>query len=251
MKSLLETHGMLVGGKLAKAPGRIPRKAIREIGGIAGFLEERSRLSDLKPWIPAIDDSGQTNSVAWHRALAGRFDLLEALELPYMPPEATGPGRAEAVAFNCRGLASQVRKVTGYDFLYADYRVRLGSDSASPEPDADPFRFAFDSSSGAIRFQGRDSVGLAIDLAGHFQKLRERYPDAYDLNLPAEEMLLEAEDASMKVLVQLRSVDGVADPDGARLQGFTADIFMAQKAAKPRARPKPPALAQIAPEAEP
>ncbi|MEO6094503.1 MAG: DUF4153 domain-containing protein, partial [Fibrobacteria bacterium] len=114
LKRLLESQGMLVGGKLAKAPGRIPRLASREIGGIAEYLEERERLSDLKPWIPELDDSGQSHSVAWHKALDGKFALLEALELPYMPPEATGPGHAEAVAFSCRMLGTPIRKVSGF-----------------------------------------------------------------------------------------------------------------------------------------
>lgn len=241
LKTLLESHGMLVGGKLAKAPGRIPRRAIREIGGIAGFLEERGRLPDLKEWIPAMDDSGETYSVAWHKALDGRFSLLEALELPYMPPEATGPGRAEAVAFNCRGLAVPMRKVSGYDFLFTEYR---------PDGEVqggDGFFFDYDSSAGVIRFRSRDTAGPSLDLAGHFQRLRERYPDAYDLNLPPEEMILQAEDAGLKVLVHVRGMDGMADPeDGARLRGFAADVFVALKG-KLKPRPKTPALAQARP----
>lgn len=249
LKGLLDAHGMLVGGKLAKAPARIPRLAIREIGGIAGYLEEHERLSDLKPWIPAIDDSGQTNSVAWHNALDSRFALLEALELPYMPPEATGPGQEEAVAFNCRGLAAPLRKVTGFDYLVADYRIGAGAPATAADGDEQPvddagFRFAFDSTSGMLRFSGgKDSNGLALDLAGHFQKLRRRYPDAYDLNLPPEEMQLEGEDADLKVLARLRNLEGVADAEGARLKGFALDLFVAVKG-KPRARGRTSSLAQ-------
>lgn len=247
LKGLLDSHGMLVGGKLAKAPGRVPRLAIREIGGIAGYLEEHERLADLKPWLPAIDDSGQTNSVAWHKALDSRFALLEALELPYMPPEATGPDHAEAVAFNCRGLAAPLRKVTGFDYLIADFRMGPGApaagDESAPADDA-AFRFAFDSTTGVLRFQsGKDTSGLALDLAGHFQKLRRRYPDAYDLNLPPEEMQLEAEDAELKVLAHLRNLNGLADAEGARLKGFAVDLFVALKG-KPRARGRTAALAQ-------
>jgi hypothetical protein len=249
LKGLLDSHGMLVGGKLAKAPGRVPRLAIREIGGIAGYLEDHERLADLKPWIPAIDDSGQTNSVAWHKALDSRFALLEALELPYMPPEATGPGHAEAVAFNCRSLAAPLRKVTGFDYMIADFRVGTGAPTVSEEnlpADDSAFRFAFDSAAGQLRFRsGKDSGGLAIDLAGHFQKLRRRYPDAYDLNLPPEEMQLEAEDPDLKVLARLRSLDGVADAEGARLKGFAVDLFVALKS-KPRPRGRSAALAQSA-----
>jgi hypothetical protein len=250
LESLLETHGMLVGGKLAKAPGRIPRLAVREIGGIAGYLEEHGRLADLKPWIPAIDDSGQTNSVAWHKALDGRFALLEALELPYMPPEATGPGHAEAVAFNCRALAVPLRKVTGFDYLVADFRVGTG-----PRIEADPeealpaegagFSFAFDTAAGMLRFRGKDTSALALDLGAHFQMLRRRYPDAYDLNLPPEEMRLEAEDPELKVLAHLRSLEGQADAEGARLMGFAVDLFVAVKG-KPRARSRPSPVAQTA-----
>lgn len=250
LESLLEAHGMLVGEKLAKAPGRIPRLAVREIGGIAGYLEEHGRLSDLKPWLPAIDDSGQTNSVAWHKALDGRFAFLEALELPYMPPEATGPGHAEAVAFNCRALAAPMRKVTGFDYLVADYRVGNG-----PRAEADPdealpaegtgFSFAFDTATGLMRFRAKDTAGLALDLGAHFQMLRRRYPDAYDLNLPPEEMRLEAEDQELKVLANLRSLEGQADAEGARLMGFSADLFVAVKG-KSRARGRTAALGPTA-----
>jgi hypothetical protein len=101
-----------------------------------------------------------------------------------------------------------------------------------------------------IRFRSRDTAGPALDLAGHFQRLRERYPDAYDLNLPPEEMILQAEDAGLKVLVHVRGMDGMADPEeGARLQGFAADVFVALKG-KPKPRPKAPALAQARPEAQ-
>jgi len=185
--------------------------------------------------------------VAWHKALDSRFALLEALELPFMPPEATGPGHAEAVAFNCRGLTAPLRKVTGFDYMVADFRVGAGAPAAAdadvPADDA-AFRFAFDSSAGMLRFHGgKDSGGLALDLAGHFQKLRRRYPDAYDLNLPPEEMQLEAEDSELKVLAHLRSLDGLADAEGARLKGFAADLFVAVKG-KPRARGRTAALAQ-------
>jgi hypothetical protein len=275
LKTLLESQGMLVGGKLAKAPGRIPRLASREIAGIAEYLEQRERLSDLKPWIPELDDSGQTHSVAWHKALEGKFALLEALELPYMPPEATGPGRAEAVAFSCRMLSTPIRKVSGFDYLYADYRVspfqseslREGGEGGTGEDGgygeygeygedgeyagADPFadaygpkgagfRFSFDSASGCIRFQTRDTAGPSLDLAALFRKLRDRYPDAYDLNLPEDEMTLEAEDKSLRARIKLNNLHGEADPDGARLKGFSADVYVELKS-KSRPRPKPPA----------
>jgi hypothetical protein len=246
LKGLLESQGMLVGGKLAKAPGRIPRRAAREIGGIADYLEERERLGDLKAWIPVLDDSGQTHSVAWHKALDGKFALLEALELPYMPPEATGPGRAETVAFSCRTLTSPVRKVSGFDYLYADYHIYPGG--LEEEPAEDPFSetdgpheegfwFAFDSATGFLRFHARDTLGPALDVGAHFQKLRDRYPDAYSLNLPEDEMILDGEDKLMRVLVKLRHLGGEADPQGARLKGFSADVFIELKG-RFRARPR-------------
>jgi hypothetical protein len=241
LKSMLETQGMLVGGKLAKAPGRIPRMTAREIAGVADYLEERELLSDLKPWIPDMDDSGQTHSVAWHKALDGKFALLEALELPYMPPEATGPGRAETVAFSCRTLASPMRYVSGYDFLYADYRPR--QETASSMPAGEEFHFDFDTASGELRFHSKDTLGPVIDLGAHFQSLRDRYPDAYNLNLPEGEMTLDAEDKSLKVQVKLRDLNGQADPVGARLKGFSADIFIEVKG-RQRARPKN-ALARV------
>ncbi|MDB5104989.1 MAG: hypothetical protein JWP91_2678 [Fibrobacteres bacterium] len=258
MKGLLESHGMLVGGKLAKAPGRIPRHVAREIGGIADYLEERERLSDIKPWIPAMDDSGQTHSVAWHKALDGKFALLEALELPYMPPEATGPGRAEAVAFSCRTLSTSVRKVSGFDLLYADFRARpvgpedgqgpgdgLDPFAESGGPAADGFRFEFDTASASIRFHSKDdTLGPVLDMGAHFQKLRDRYPDAYALNLPEEEMTLEGEDKSMRVLVKLRNVSGEADPEGVRLRDFAADVFVELKG-KARSRAKIPSIARV------
>ncbi|MDB5048027.1 MAG: hypothetical protein JWO30_1098 [Fibrobacteres bacterium] len=242
MKSMLETHGMLVGGKLAKAPGRIPRLVAREIGGIADYLEERERLSDLKPWIPDIDDSGQTHSVAWHKALDGKFALLEALELPYMPPEATGPGRAEAVAFSCRTVSSSLRRVSGFDFLYADFRAR--PEPEAPLPVGEGFRFDFDTASGEIRFFSKDTLGPVLDVGAHFQKLRDRYPDAYNLNLPEEEMSLEGEDKSLRVLITLRNLNGDADPEGVRLKGFSADVFIEVKG-RNKPRSKAPGLARV------
>jgi hypothetical protein len=239
--SMLESQGMLVGGKLAKAPGRIPRMTAREIAGVADYLEERELLSDLKPWIPDMDDSGQTHSVAWHKALDGKFALLEALELPYMPPEATGPGRAETVAFSCRTLSSPMRFVSGYDFLYADYHPR--QEIASPMPVGEEFRFEFDTASGELRFHSRDTLGPVIDLGAHFQALRDRYPDAYNLNLPEGEMTLEGEGKSLKVQVKLRNLNGQADPVGVRLNGFSADVFIEVKG-KLRARSKN-ALARV------
>ncbi|HKP94727.1 MAG TPA: DUF4153 domain-containing protein [Fibrobacteria bacterium] len=224
LKSMLESQGMLVGGKLAKAPGRIPRRVAREIGGIADYLEERERLSDLKPWIPDMDDSGQTHSVAWHKALDGKFALLEALELPYMPPEATGPGRAETVAFSCLTLSSSLRKVSGFDFLYADFQARPDPEGSPPMEEG--FRFAFDTASGEIRFYARDTLGPVVDVGAHFQSLRDRYPDAYNLNLPEGEMTLAGEDNALKVLVKLRTLNGEADPEGVRLKGFSADVFI-------------------------
>jgi len=57
-------------------------------------------------------------------------------------------------------------------------------------------------------------------------------------------MQLEAEDAELKVLAHLRSLNGLADADGARLKGFAVDLFVALKG-KPRARGRT-ALAQSA-----
>lgn len=260
MKNLLENEGMLLGGKLAKAPGRVPRRVAREIGGIADYLIDRGRLGDLKPWIPAIDDSGQTHSVAWSNALDGKFALLEALEIPYMPPEATGPGRSEAVAFSCRALSAPVRKVTGFDFLYADYRALAESAGGKDERDTaasmggegaggrlgEGFRFRFDSAAGLLRFQAGDSAGPSLDLAGHFRMLRDRYPDAYDLNLPEEEMIVTGEDKSLRVMVKLRQMQGDADEDSARLKGFAADVFIEVKG-KGRMRGKSGSLARTQP----
>ncbi|MEO7957342.1 MAG: hypothetical protein ABIW76_11700, partial [Fibrobacteria bacterium] len=193
--------------------------------------------------------------------------LLEALELPYMPPEATGPGHAEAVAFSCRMLGTPIRKVSGFDYLYAEYLVSpLQSESpgegggggaaenleygeyseyggADPfadsySPNGGGFRFDFDTASGCIRFQTRDTAGPSLDVGALFRKLRDRYPDAYDLNLPENEMTLETEDKSLRVRVKLINLSGEADPEGARLKGFSADVFVELKG-KNRWRPKP------------
>lgn len=242
LRELLAAHGMLSEGKLAKAPGRVPRLAIREIGGIAGYLEERGRLSDLRPWIPVLEDSGQSQAVAWRKALTDRYSLLEALELPYLPAESVGPGREDAVAFRCRGLSAPLRKVSGFDYLLADFRggVEARDDGADAigdgaGEDAGGFAFAYDSATGILRLNAGDVPGPALDLGAYFGKLRDRYPDAFDLNLPPEEMRLAAEDARFKVLAHLRSLAGEADGERARLEGFAADLFVELKSG-PRLR---------------
>jgi len=48
------------------------------------------------------------------------------------------------VAFNCRGLAAPLRKVTGFDYLIADFRIGPGAPAASDENDpADDAAFRF------------------------------------------------------------------------------------------------------------
>jgi len=39
-------------------------------------------------------------------------------------------------------------------------------------------------------------------------------------------MTLQGEDKSLKVLVKLRNLNGKADPEGIRLLGFSADVFV-------------------------
>lgn len=234
LRGLLEGHGMLVGGKLAKAPARIPREVNRQIGSIATYLEERGRLGDLQSWIPAMEDFGEANaaawpSVAWQKTLASRFSFMEALELPFLPDAPTGPGHAESVAFSCRACSGPVRKVAGFDFLYADYHPSQPEDSAIASPLPEGCRIAFEPALGVLRVFAQDTLGPSIDVGGFFQRLQERYPDASDLNLPEDEMILESEDKVMRIQVRLRRVNGPLTHETASIGDFSADIFVKVK----------------------
>gem|GEM_PF-1429907 len=234
LQGLLEGHGMLVGGKLAKAPAHIPRDVNRDIGSIATYLEERGRLVDLKSWIPALEDSGEANAAAWptvtwQKTLASRFSFLEALELPFLPAPSAGPGQTETVAFACRACSGPLRKVAGFDFLYADYHPSLPEDSLAAAAAPEGCRITFEPALGVLRVFARDTLGPSIDLAGFFQRLRERYPDAYDLNLPEDEMILESEDKVMRIQVRLRHVRGPVIHETASIGDFAADVFVKVK----------------------
>jgi hypothetical protein len=231
LQGVLEANGMLVGNKLAKSPSLVPRRANQEISSIAHYLEEHDALRDLEPWVPAMDDSGQTHSVAWHRALDNKFAFVEALELPYLPPARRGPGQAEAITFSCRSCSGPVKKVSGYDFLFVDYQSGAPEDQFQENDtrDQEGLRFDFDRESGVLRFSEKDSAGPSLDLSSLFQRLRERYPDAYELNLPEDEMYLEQEDKNMRVGVRLRNLTGEAADDTARLREFAADVFVKLK----------------------
>lgn len=233
LQKILEGDGLLVGGKLAKSPGTVTRRSNQEISSIAQYLEERDALRELSPWIPSMDDSTQGHSTAWHRALDNKFAFLEALELPYLPPAHGGPGEAEAVSFSCGTCSGPMKRVSGFDFLYVDFQSSAAGDGfrGSDGRDAEGLRFAFDPGSGLLNFSERDSAGPSLDLIGLFLRLRERYPDAYELNLPEDEMYLEQEDNRMKVGVRLRNLTGEAAPDTARLREFTADVFVKLKGA--------------------
>lgn len=247
LESLLERGGMLVGGKLAKSPGPIPREDKREIGAIAHYLEERRRLDDLAPWLPSLDDSVRTHPVVWFGALDNKFAFLQALELPYVPPSTATAPQPDALAFLCRACDNPLKRVTGFDLLFVDYRSEslLGEGRELPlvEPDGPPgLRFAFEPDSGRLRFSARnsasgtgDSALLDLDLGAYFQGLRNRYPDAYDLNLPEEEMILEQEADRLKVRLRLRSMRGDMSEDSARLREFTADVFVQVKSRSRRA----------------
>lgn len=245
----LESNGMLVGGKLAKAPGPVPREVKREIAGIAHYLEERRRLGDLTPWLPSLDDTVRTHPVVWFGALENKFALLQALELPYVPPAGGAGSAGSEIAFLCRACDHPMKRVSGYDLLYVDFRSEAeseGRELPSADPDGLPgLRFAFEPDSGLLRFSARhpspdsdqDTTVLDLDLGAYFQGLRERYPDAYDLNLPEEEMVLEQEADRLKVRLRLRSLRGdMADEEEARLKGFAADVLVQVKSRR-RGRP--------------
>lgn len=241
LQGLLERGDMLVGGKLAKAPGPVPREEKREIGAIAHYLEERRRLGDLAPWLPSLDDTVRTHPVVWFGALDNKFAFLQALELPYVPPSTAAAPEADALAFLCRACDNPLKRVTGFDLLLVDSRSEnlLGEGRELPvvEPDGPQgLRFAFEPDSGLLRFSARspaaetgDSALLDLDLGAYFQGLRNRYPDAYDLNLPEEEMILEREADRLKVRLRLRSMRGDMAEDSARLREFTADVFVQVK----------------------
>lgn len=243
LQGLLEDNGMLVGGKLAKASGPVPREDKREIAGIAEYLEERQRLGDLASWLPTLDDPTRTHPVVWMGSiLDNKFALLQALELPYVPPAQGEGSAASGIAFLCRACDNPVKRVTGYDILYVDFRsdalAEAGRDLPATEPNVLPgLRFAFEADSGLLRFSSRDSAVLDLDLGAYFQGLRDRYPDAYDLNLPEEEMILEREADRLKVRLRLRSMRGEMSADAARLRGFAADVFVQVKSRPRRGRP--------------
>jgi hypothetical protein len=57
-------------------------------------------------------------------------------------------------------------------------------------------------------------------------------------------MILEGEDKHMRVLVKLRHLGGEADLEGARLKGFSADVFIELKG-RFRSRPRAAAAPRI------
>ncbi|HLP41809.1 MAG TPA: DUF4153 domain-containing protein, partial [Fibrobacteria bacterium] len=242
LKTLLEDHGMLVGGKLAKAAGPVPRADKREIAGVAEYLEERRRLGELTPWLPSLDDSVRTHPVVWLGALDNKFAFLQALELPYVPPsQGAGGPSSGGITFLCRACEGPVKRITGYDFLFVDFRSDSrvsdeGRDLPGSDSDGLPaLRFAFEPDSGLLRFTSRDSALLALNLDKYFQGLRERYPDAYDLNLPEEEMVLETDAEKLKVRLRLRNLRADAG-ESARLKSFAADVFVQVKTSRRRRR---------------
>ena len=176
-----------------------------------------------------MDDPGRAYAVPWDRALESKFAFLEALELPYLDASWRRPGRAEAITFVCRACAAPVRKISGYDFLYVNYQAAPG---AAPQDiagsDADAVVFSFDAEAGILRFVPRAAPELAMDLGAHFRGLRERYPEAYDLNLPEEEMVLTGEDKTLKVSVRMRRLSGEAG-DAVQLREFEGDLLVRTK----------------------
>jgi hypothetical protein len=254
LQSLLERNGMLVGGKLAKAPGPVPRPDRREIAGIAHYLEKRGRLDDLAPWLPSLDDTVRTHPVVWFGALENTFGFLQALELPYVPAGGVNAG-GDGVAFRCRACDGPMKRVSGFDYLFVDYRAEglPGEARELPAGDGEVLRglqglkFGFEPDSGLVRFTarlpgtdgagGRDTNLLDLDLGGYFQRLRDRYPDAYGLNLPEEEMVLEGEGSRLKVRLRLRSLHGEMEEDTARLKDFAADVLVQVKGRNRRGRP--------------
>jgi hypothetical protein len=253
LQGLLERNGMLVGGKLAKAPGPVPRLDRREIAGIAHYLEKRGRLDDLAPWLPSLDDSVRTHPVVWFGALDNTFSFLQALELPYVPAGGADAG-GKGVAFRCRACDGPMKRVSGFDYLFVDYRAEglPGEARELPAGEGEGFqglqglRFAFEPDSGLVRFtarlpataeaEGRDTNLLDLDLGGYFRRLRDRYPDAYGLNLPEEEMALEGEEGRLRVRLRLRSLRGEMEDDTARLKDFAADVLVRVKGRRGRGR---------------
>lgn len=242
LQGILESHDMLVGGKLAKAPGPVSREAKREIAAIAGWLEDRSRLGDLTPWLPSLDDTMRTHPVVWFGALDNKFSFLQALELPYVPPTKAGGPAASGLAFLCRACEAPLKRVTGFDLLFVDFKSEslLGEGRELPpvEEGLPGLRFAFEPDSGLLRFSARDSAVLDMDLGAYFRRLKDRYPDAYDLNLPEEEMVMEEEADRLKVRLRLRSLRGGLERDSAQLRDFSADVFVQVKPAKGRRAPR-------------
>lgn len=241
LERILQRDGLLVGGKLAKAPGPVPREDKREIAAIADFLEARRRLDDLTPWMPSLEDTARTHPVVWIGALENKFALLQALELPYVPPP-TRETPADGLAFLCRACGNPLKRVSGFDLLLLDARSEalLGEGRELPAVDAagpQGLRVQFDPDSGHLRFASRDasladaqdSVHLTLDLGAFFQALRERYPDAFDLNLPEEEMLLDGESNGLKVRLRVHGLRGGMQGDSARLEDFSADMLVLVK----------------------
>jgi hypothetical protein len=254
LERILTEHGLMVGGKLAKAPGPIPREDKREIAAIAHFLEERRRLTDLSPWLPSLDDTTRTHPVVWLGILDNKFAFLQALELPYVPaPSRETP--ADGLAFLCRACENPLKRVSGFDLLLVDSRSENLLGEGRELPPVGPegpqgLRFAFEPDSGLLRFTARNPAGrglaeatafdapdsalLELDLGSYFQGLRDRYPDAFDLNLPEEEMVLEREAEKIKVRLRLRSMRGDMQGDSARLKDFAADVFVQVKTGRKR-----------------
>ena len=195
---------------------------------------------DLTTCLPYLDDTASTHPLVWLGALENRFAFLQALELPYVPEHKRGDAEADGLAFLCRACENPLKRVTGYDLLFVDLRSENlpgeGRELPVSEPDGPQgLRFAFQPDSGLLRFSALDSAVLDLDLNAYFQGLRDRYPDAYDLNLPEEEMILEREGDRLKVRLRLRSMRGRLEEDSARLKTFAADVFVQVKGRHRRA----------------
>ncbi|HEY4798878.1 MAG TPA: DUF4153 domain-containing protein [Bacteroidia bacterium] len=225
LERLLVQEKILVNGKIKKATDTLPEKSGRQIVSIVHYLDEHHGFSSIKPWFKENIDSLLTPKDSYDYVYGtGKILGLLGVEDNYYYRYDRSEDDDSTVAvknfyYYSAYNTQQAVPVTGFD--YTCNFNRYFSEEKNPYYNDNYYQIHFGNDSGIFKYQNsrkqfilekNKKEVLSFDMNAFVKKLHDykktNKKNPYDQNIPADMMLFEAQNDSVRMRLQLTNVSG-------------------------------------------
>ena len=224
---LLEKHGLLVDGKVAKAKEPVSNEEQAAISAVVRYLNERHGLGHLQRLFR--QDLASTNSYTRPEK------MLNLMGLSYIPHYSKEGKDENAIFFSFYADKQGFQRISGYDYYlrfgsygYQDTCRDEGSfRSCTMDIDGKKYKISLQTSAAQLIVARDERVLGTLDLMKVARKLRKREVSPIShLKVPQEEMVLEGQAGNVAIKMLFSEVHMRERNTKLDLTGVNADVLM-------------------------